>query len=662
MIDLRHRFPAVTEGDHAAWARFDGPAGTQVVDSAIQATSAWQRSGNNANSHGAFAAAQACDELAERVKHDHGRAAPRRSRTGSWSARPPRRTSSRSPGRSPATSGRATRSCAPSSTTIRTCHPGSSSPRTPARRFGSPSSTPRPVGCPSTRSPIPADRSDEAGSRSPVPATRSARCPTSPRSRRRPTTPAPRSSSTVSISRHTRRSTSRRSAATSTPRARTSGTARTPASPGSARSCSTFCRATRSARHPTPARSASSSARPPTRTSPRSTPLPASSSTLACPTIQEHERRLFERLLDGLLADDRVTVYGPHELVDRAPTLAFNVDGYTAEAVAQALAARQIAVWDGDYYALEAMDALGIDAAVRAGHRGLRHRRRRRPARRRRGRPLRSDSVSSVVTLAERLGHSADTKLVILSCDDLGSCHAANVGVYAAIRRRAQPRARRSWSPHRGRSTPPGLYEPSDDIGVHLTLNAEHPNYRWGPVTHAPSLLSGEGGFPRDHRRPVGARRPGGGRPGARRPGQPGDRRGASTSPTSHLISRRSRCDPSSSGSISTSRTSSSSRSVCRRPSPPSRPASRSGASPPTKECCSRTTSTTTGAPVHANGCSAHWSTLQPGVTELHVQPAIDTPEVRALTVARRALDRRPRVRHRRQRSAAMRSPSPVRR
>lgn len=37
-----------------------------------------------------------------------------------------------------------------------------------------------------------------------------------------------------------------------------------------------------------------------------------------------------------------------------------------------------------------------------------------------------------------------------------------------------------------------------EDIGVHITLNAEHPLYRWGPITHAPSLLSGEGGFPRD--------------------------------------------------------------------------------------------------------------------------------------------------------------------
>ena len=32
---------------------------------------------------------------------------------------------------------------------------------------------------------------------------------------------------------------------------------------------------------------------------------------------------------------------------------------------------------------------------------------------------------------------------------------------------------------------------------MHLTLNGEWDIYRWGPITHAPSLLDGDGGFPR---------------------------------------------------------------------------------------------------------------------------------------------------------------------
>ena len=36
--------------------------------------------------------------------------------------------------------------------------------------------------------------------------------------------------------------------------------------------------------------------------------------------------------------------------------------------------------------------------------------------------------------LVERLGHPAGAKLVIISCDDLGSSHSANVGVYRALR------------------------------------------------------------------------------------------------------------------------------------------------------------------------------------------------------------------------------------
>lgn len=98
--------------------------------------------------------------------------------------------------------------------------------------------------------------------------------------------------------------------------------------------------------------------------------------------------------------------------------------------------------------------------------------------------------------LAERLGYDSDTRLVILSCDDLGSCHAANMGVYSALREGVATCASvmipAPWSRHAA------LMYRGEDVGVHLTLNAEHPAYRWGPITHAPSLLSGDGGFPRE--------------------------------------------------------------------------------------------------------------------------------------------------------------------
>ena len=98
-------------------------------------------------------------------------------------------------------------------------------------------------------------------------------------------------------------------------------------------------------------------------------------------------------------------------------------------------------------------------------------------------------------SLASRLGYSDDARLVIISCDDLGSCHGATEGVYQSIRNGVAtcasimvpaPWARYAADQYNG-----------EDIGVHLTLNAEHPLYRWGPLTHAPTLLSGEGGFPR---------------------------------------------------------------------------------------------------------------------------------------------------------------------
>jgi predicted glycoside hydrolase/deacetylase ChbG (UPF0249 family) len=98
-------------------------------------------------------------------------------------------------------------------------------------------------------------------------------------------------------------------------------------------------------------------------------------------------------------------------------------------------------------------------------------------------------------TLAARLGHEPDARLVIINCDDLGSSRAANVAIYDALRNGVAtsaslmvpcPWARDAAAMYRG-----------EDVGVHLTLNAEWDNYRWGPITHSPSLLDGDGGFPR---------------------------------------------------------------------------------------------------------------------------------------------------------------------
>jgi cysteine desulfurase family protein (TIGR01976 family) len=65
----RHRFPGIADG----WARLDGPAGTQMVDSAIAAMDAWMRSGRGANHGGAFAAARATDECVAEARAAVGR-------------------------------------------------------------------------------------------------------------------------------------------------------------------------------------------------------------------------------------------------------------------------------------------------------------------------------------------------------------------------------------------------------------------------------------------------------------------------------------------------------------------------------------------------------------------------------------------------------------
>ena len=105
------------------------------------------------------------------------------------------------------------------------------------------------------------------------------------------------------------------------------------------------------------------------------------------------------------------------------------------------------------------------------------------------------DRVTQVPTLAERLGYARDARLLIVNCDDFGSSHAANKAIVRAI--------------NDGLASSTTLMVPcpwareaaqlaSDlDVGIHLTLTAEYPGYRWRSLTGAKSLHDSDGFLPR---------------------------------------------------------------------------------------------------------------------------------------------------------------------
>jgi cysteine desulfurase family protein (TIGR01976 family) len=84
--------------------------------------------------------------------------------------------------------------------------------------------------------------------------------------------------------------------------------------------------------------------------------------------ITAHEDALTSRFLDGLPA--RVELYGIRGVEGRTPTFCFRVEGESPRQTAERLGAAGLYVWDGDYYALEPIRALGLaegGGAVRAG-------------------------------------------------------------------------------------------------------------------------------------------------------------------------------------------------------------------------------------------------------------------------------------------------------
>jgi cysteine desulfurase family protein (TIGR01976 family) len=84
--------------------------------------------------------------------------------------------------------------------------------------------------------------------------------------------------------------------------------------------------------------------------------------------IADYEHSLSQRFLDAL--PEGVELYGVRRSQGRTPTFCFNVEGHTPRELAERLGKGGIYVWDGDYYALEPIRALGLEAgggAVRAG-------------------------------------------------------------------------------------------------------------------------------------------------------------------------------------------------------------------------------------------------------------------------------------------------------
>ena len=112
-------------------------------------------------------------------------------------------------------------------------------------------------------------------------------------------------------------------------------------------------------------------------------------------------------------------------------------------------------------------------------------------------------------TLAERLGHPPNAKLLILHADDLGVAHSVNVASFEALDHGAINSASIMMpTPWVTEVAAYANAHPTADLGLHLTITSEWDTYRWGSVEsrdRVPSLLDSTGTFPSEVA-PVAAR------------------------------------------------------------------------------------------------------------------------------------------------------------
>jgi cysteine desulfurase family protein (TIGR01976 family) len=95
---------------------------------------------------------------------------------------------------------------------------------------------------------------------------------------------------------------------------------------------------------------------------------------LAYARIEAHERALTRHTLERLSEIRGLRLYGikdPARVRERTPTFCFNLDGWTPGTLGAELAQHALFTYHGNYYALGAMTALGLETsggAVRAGY------------------------------------------------------------------------------------------------------------------------------------------------------------------------------------------------------------------------------------------------------------------------------------------------------
>jgi chitin disaccharide deacetylase len=126
--------------------------------------------------------------------------------------------------------------------------------------------------------------------------------------------------------------------------------------------------------------------------------------------------------------------------------------------------------------------------------------------------PLLWSSIASLVlattlpaqtrTIAERLGHPANSKLLIIHADDLGAAHSIDAASFDGLDKGAVSSASIMIpTPWVGEVAAYARTHPDADLGLHLTLTSEWKTYRWGSVESSdkvPSLLDSTGTFPDD--------------------------------------------------------------------------------------------------------------------------------------------------------------------